>query len=57
LPFGVNSNRTFKQRYYINDQYYQAGGPIFLYINGEGPVSAPPNLPNDEVVLLAQVSC
>jgi pimeloyl-ACP methyl ester carboxylesterase len=47
--------RTFQQRYYTNDIYWNKGtGPVFLYINGEGPVYAPPNLPDDEVVLLAK---
>jgi pimeloyl-ACP methyl ester carboxylesterase len=47
--------RTFQQRYYVNEQYWDRNsGPVFLYINGEGPVYAPPNLPDDEVVLLAQ---
>ena len=31
---------TFKQRYYVNDDYYDPSAvppaPIFLYINGEG---------------------
>ena len=53
--YQFKSDRTFKQRFYTNPQYYQVGGPIFLYINGEGPVFSPPNLPTDEVVLLAQV--
>eukprot|EP01091_Cochliopodium_minus_P014948 TRINITY_DN5194_c0_g1_i1.p1 TRINITY_DN5194_c0_g1~~TRINITY_DN5194_c0_g1_i1.p1 ORF type:complete len:461 (-),score=118.38 TRINITY_DN5194_c0_g1_i1:16-1398(-) len=36
-------NRTFKQKYFVDDTYYTAGNPVFLYINGEGPISGPPN--------------
>eukprot|EP01133_Synstelium_polycarpum_P004379 gene4379-5123_t len=37
--FDAQDTRTFLQRYYVNDAYYntQKGGPIILYINGEGP--------------------
>lgn len=30
-----HTNATFKQRYFFDDTYYQAGGPVFLYIGGE----------------------
>ncbi|KAK6078317.1 serine carboxypeptidase S28 [Seiridium cupressi] len=32
LPHDSN---TFKQTYYVDDTYYKAGGPVFLYIGGE----------------------
>ena len=28
--------RTWKQRYWIGWDYYEAGGPIFILIGGEG---------------------
>ncbi|XP_071501714.1 putative serine protease K12H4.7 [Diadema antillarum] len=28
--------RTWKQRFFINDTFYQPGGPVFLMIGGEG---------------------
>jgi len=30
-------SRTFQQRYFINTTFYEAGGPIFLCVGGEGP--------------------
>ncbi|KAI9291230.1 peptidase S28 [Neoconidiobolus thromboides FSU 785] len=32
---GPDSRKFWKQRYFVNDQYYQPGGPAFLYISGE----------------------
>ncbi|KAM9995201.1 hypothetical protein ACTFIY_001384 [Dictyostelium cf. discoideum] len=54
--FNFQNNQTFQQKYYINDQYYnyKNGGPIILYINGEGPVSSPPYSSDDGVVIYAQ---
>ncbi|KAK5579541.1 hypothetical protein RB653_009225 [Dictyostelium firmibasis] len=54
--FNFQNNQTFQQKYYVNDQYYnyQNGGPIILYINGEGPVSSPPYSSDDAVVIYAQ---
>ncbi|KAI9290553.1 hypothetical protein K502DRAFT_298251, partial [Neoconidiobolus thromboides FSU 785] len=33
-------NDSFKQRYYVNADYYKPGGPSFLYISGESANSA-----------------
>lgn len=33
--FNKSDPRTFNNRYYVNDTYYQPGGPVFLYDNGE----------------------
>ncbi|EGG20413.1 peptidase S28 family protein [Cavenderia fasciculata] len=54
--FDAQDSRTFMQRYYTNDAYYDysKGGPIILYINGEGPVSSPPYQQGDGVVVYAQ---
>ncbi|XP_014215127.1 putative serine protease K12H4.7 [Copidosoma floridanum] len=35
----VVEGRTWKQRYFMNSDYYKDGGPIFLMIGGEGPAS------------------
>jgi serine protease 16 len=36
-----NSNSpTFKQKYFVNTQYYKPGGPAFVYIEGESPISS-----------------
>lgn len=35
-PLGAT---TFKQRYYVYDKVYQAGGPIFFYAGNEGDVT------------------
>eukprot|EP01113_Clastostelium_recurvatum_P030117 TRINITY_DN3649_c0_g1_i1.p1 TRINITY_DN3649_c0_g1~~TRINITY_DN3649_c0_g1_i1.p1 ORF type:complete len:489 (+),score=142.89 TRINITY_DN3649_c0_g1_i1:46-1467(+) len=46
---------TFRQKYYVNDQYFDKQyGPVFMYINGEGPVWGPPQGDTNEVVMLAQ---
>jgi len=31
---------TFQQQYYVNSTYYTPGGPVFLVLGGEGPLSA-----------------
>ncbi|KAJ3439506.1 protease s28 pro-x carboxypeptidase-related [Anaeramoeba flamelloides] len=33
--FNPLDSRKFQQLYYVNDTYYQQGGPVFLVINGE----------------------
>mmetsp|Transcript_64794 Transcript_64794/g.180048 ORF Transcript_64794/g.180048 Transcript_64794/m.180048 type:complete len:468 (-) Transcript_64794:401-1804(-) len=40
--FDDANTATYKQKYYVNSEYYQEGGPIFLEIGGEGPVGGPP---------------
>jgi Serine carboxypeptidase S28 len=35
--FNVLDRRTYKQRVHINKQFYRQGGPVFVYIGGEGP--------------------
>ncbi|CAG2100981.1 unnamed protein product [Medioppia subpectinata] len=34
--FNKQDNRTFKQRYYVDDSHHKIGGPVFLMIGGEG---------------------
>jgi hypothetical protein len=34
--FNENSTDTFAQRYYVNSQYWDGKGPVFLSIGGEG---------------------
>ncbi|CAL8110230.1 unnamed protein product [Orchesella dallaii] len=34
--FTPSDTKTWRQRYYVNDQFYKPGGPIFLMIGGEG---------------------
>jgi hypothetical protein len=36
--FNPLDNRTFLNRYWMNDTYYKPGGPIFMYDNGEAGV-------------------
>ncbi|KAI9293222.1 peptidase S28 [Neoconidiobolus thromboides FSU 785] len=33
---GKDSKIYWQQRYFVNDQYYKPGGPVFLFIGGEG---------------------
>ncbi len=53
--FNPQDTRTFKNRYWMNDSFYEKGGPIFLYDAGEAKV--PPGqaqlLASDQVVFTA----
>jgi Serine carboxypeptidase S28 len=31
--------RTFQMRFYANDNYFQPGGPLFIYVGGEWSIS------------------
>ncbi|CAG2108608.1 unnamed protein product [Medioppia subpectinata] len=33
--FNKQDNKTFKQRYFVEDSHYKTGGPVFLMISGE----------------------
>lgn len=33
--FDLTNDATFAQRFYSNDQFYQPGGPIFVFLAGE----------------------
>ncbi|XP_042243465.1 putative serine protease K12H4.7 [Homarus americanus] len=35
--FNPSDTRTWQQRYFTNDSFYEPGGPVFLMIGGEGP--------------------
>lgn len=37
--FNKSDTRTYNNRYWVNDTYYQPGGPVFFYDNGEVGVS------------------
>ncbi|GAB6029846.1 Thymus-specific serine protease [Chamberlinius hualienensis] len=37
--FNDAETRTWQQRYFVNDTFYVPGGPVFVMIGGEGPVS------------------
>ena len=37
--FNTQDNRTYAQRYYVNDQYWDGKGPVFLSIGGEGTLT------------------
>lgn len=38
--FNPTDARLWKQRYYVNPNYYKQGGPVFLLIGGEGTAEA-----------------
>lgn len=40
--FDENTKDTYKQRYYINDEYWDGKGPVFYEIGGEGTLNGPP---------------
>jgi pimeloyl-ACP methyl ester carboxylesterase len=51
--FEITGDNTFKQRYFVDDQYWIAGnrsGPVFICVGGEGP-------PLDSSVLGNSVHC
>uniref|UniRef100_A0A914UYQ5 Serine carboxypeptidase S28 n=1 Tax=Plectus sambesii TaxID=2011161 RepID=A0A914UYQ5_9BILA len=37
--FDMSDNRVWLQEYWLNQQWYKPGGPIFLMLGGEGPDS------------------
>ena len=37
--FNPADTRTWQQRYFVNDQYWKKGGPVFIQIGGEGSVN------------------
>ena len=37
--FNASDTRTFKNRYWMNDTYYESGGPVFLFDGGEAGLS------------------
>ena len=36
------SRGTYQQRYYVDTTYYSSGGPVFIYIGGEGNLGGTP---------------
>lgn len=38
--FNPQETRTWRMRYMANDQFYTAGGPIFIYVGAEWSISA-----------------
>ncbi|KAI0205619.1 peptidase S28 [Astrocystis sublimbata] len=43
-PYIPNAKGTFKQRYFVETSYYKPGGPVFLYLAGEGPIDGDTHL-------------
>ncbi|XP_034459958.1 thymus-specific serine protease isoform X2 [Hippoglossus hippoglossus] len=37
--FNGADSREWKQRYFVNENFYKPGGPVFLMIGGEGPAN------------------
>ena len=33
--YNVSDNRTYSNRYWVNSNYYQEGGPVFYFDSGE----------------------
>lgn len=48
--FNASDDRTYQNRYWVNDTYYQPGGPVFLYDAGEGGVT-----PGLVLVILSEI--
>merc|ERR1711871_991030 len=39
--FDLLSNATYKQRYFVDDTFFDGTGPVFLCVGGEGPAFQP----------------
>ena len=39
--YNAQDDRTFKQRFWVNDDYWTGSGPLFVYICGEYRCSVP----------------
>lgn len=39
--FDIFDRRTWRQRYFVNDEFYEEGGPAFLMVGGEGEIRKP----------------
>ncbi|KAK6196039.1 hypothetical protein SNE40_001342 [Patella caerulea] len=37
--FNDANTKTWQQRYFVNDQFYEEGGPVFIMLGGEGPLA------------------
>ncbi|KAF4627217.1 hypothetical protein G7Y89_g10938 [Cudoniella acicularis] len=42
--YASHATGTFKQRYFVETSYYEPGGPVFLYLAGEGPIDGDTHL-------------
>ncbi|KAI1179941.1 peptidase S28 [Nemania sp. FL0916] len=42
--YAPHAKGTFKQRYYVETSYYKPGGPVFLYLGGEGSIEGDTHL-------------
>lgn len=49
--FSQEENRTWKQRYFVNDTFFDGSGPVFLCVGGEGSELTP------DVVKTGTVHC
>ncbi|KAI9209514.1 peptidase S28 [Polychytrium aggregatum] len=38
--FDPTNRQTLRQKYYVNNQFYQPGGPVWFYIGGESALTA-----------------
>mmetsp|Transcript_7109 Transcript_7109/g.13494 ORF Transcript_7109/g.13494 Transcript_7109/m.13494 type:complete len:545 (-) Transcript_7109:239-1873(-) len=47
----LRNHKTFKQRYFVNDTFFDGSGPVFLCVGGEGPGF------KASVVVTGQVHC
>jgi pimeloyl-ACP methyl ester carboxylesterase len=50
--FDALDTRTYQQRYYVNDEFYVIGAPVFVYIGGEAELSSH-SIASGEIVQLA----
>ncbi|KAI1266287.1 peptidase S28 [Xylariaceae sp. FL1019] len=49
-----HTKKTFQQRYYVDTSYYKPGGPVFLYLAGEGAIDNDSHLDNSLITHFMQ---
>ncbi|KAI1327644.1 peptidase S28 [Xylariaceae sp. FL0255] len=49
-----HTNDTFQQRYFVDTTYYKTGGPVFLYLAGEGPIDGDTHLTSSLITQFMQ---
>lgn len=52
--FDATDKRTYQQRYFVNTDHFIEGGPVFVYIGGEGAL-APRSVEFGEIVDVGRV--
>ncbi|KAI0116341.1 peptidase S28 [Nemania sp. FL0031] len=52
--YAPHAKGTFKQRYFVETSYYKPGGPVFLFLGGEGSITGDTHLDNSLIEQLSK---